>query len=894
MTKTSIGLDPVAGSADFLELQQWAAVAPDTAALVSQGRPALTYFGLWDHISATSEALCSAGLRPGTVAALALPSDACFVTAALAVTLQSTCTPLDPGLTADECRTYLQRLGASTLIAPHGNASPAEEVALGLGMNVIRIRDAKDSPAGRFTIAEAQTPGREPAARHSDAAFILLTSSTTGVPKMVPWSRANVRAAVLQDIRAFGLNRQDRFLALMPFHTAHSIYTILTQLSCGGSVGCPSALDAAGIFAAFESLRPTWSSAGPALHNLLLAQARDNPAFFRQIPLRFVRSAGAPPKQDLLATLENLLGVPVLDSYGLTEIPGVARNTPAQRRQGSVGKSVGADIGIVDELGNLLPAGEPGEIVARGPTLTAGYLDHLEANQAGFRNGWFYTGDLGHLDSDGFLFLAGRKKEIINRGGSKISPREVDDALARHPAVADVAAFAVPHRTLGEDVAAAVVLNASAEATELQLRRFAAEHLAPYKVPRRIVFVESIPRTAAGKPKRAALSEGFQALLSRPPGSPDSAGSRRPPTSLEGRLIEIWRPILGIQDIGAEDNFFDLGGDSLSAARMLAEVEAVEIGASLDGSAFFDQPTIVELARIIEDQAVRTVRDHDRDIRILEAEGDRNPFFCFSSDAGNPYQFRHLSRELGREQPLIVVCPTRAVQGAQLLNAKEIGRQSAATIRRLRKNGPYLIGGYCYGGVVAFEAALQLVEQGEEVALLVLLDTITPGYPKILPQWRRYVRQASAILRGVASGKASIRAQDILSHLGALGRIVGRRLGAKAKRALMPPGRMPASRRDTQPEEAWNAVVMREYVPRAFPSRIVQFLASDSSVSTVVLEDPRLGWRDFAGGGFHTRCVPGDHVSILGEANAPELAAELNRTLQEAAALRNSRAAQNG
>ncbi len=864
----------------FLEIQRWAATTPGAVALASPGREALTYAGLWDLVRTSSEAFSLAGLRPGSVAAIAMPSDASFVTAALAITLRSACAPLDPSLTRDEYLAYLQRLRASTLVVAQGSASAAVEGARQLGMTVIRIRSSEESPAGVFSLADVESPRTAISARHTDAAFLLLTSSTTGIPKLVPWSRENVRAAVQHDIRAFELTSADRFLALMPLHASHSVYTWLTQLACRGSVGFPVSLDSASIFAAFESFRPTWFSGGPATHQMLLACARETPAFFREIPLRFVRSGGAPPELGLLDTLETLLGAPVLDSYGLTEIPGVARNTPSQRKPGSLGRSVGAELAILDDSGNRLPPGQVGEIAARGPTLMSGYLDDPEANAAAFHSGWFRTGDIGHIDDDGFLFLVGRKKEMINRGGTKISPREVDDVLARHPAVADVAVFAIPHRTLGEDVAAAAVLRAPAEVSELDLRRFASDRLAAYKVPRRIVFVESIPKSAMGRPQRGALTEEFGALLAfKTAGQPGSPSTQRPPTEAEAQLAQIWRRLLGVEHIGVEDNFWDLGGNSLSATLMLAQAETLVLGGrNLDGSDFFDQPTIAALARILAQAAANpheTTRNHR--ILVLNGDGNRNPFFCFASSITTPYQFRHLSRELGPQQRFVVLFPPLADQSDRLLTAKEVAGQSLDAIRGLQKNGPYVIGGYCYGGLLAFEAALQLAEQGEEVALLALLDTPTPGYPKIARHWKRYARQGVEALQGLLHGKVVITAKDVAAHLLALRHIVGRRLGAKVNRVLVSPGSH-AHRTD----EEWNRVVMREYVPRSFPCPIVQFLATDTPVSTAVLDDPRLGWQDFARDGFETRRVPGNHVTMLDEPNAPRLGAELQRVLDAA------------
>jgi acyl-CoA synthetase (AMP-forming)/AMP-acid ligase II/thioesterase domain-containing protein len=876
---------PVRAS-DYLELEKWAAQTPNAIALAAPGPEPLNYSGLWRHVSALSEAFLEAGIRPGSVAALALPNGPAFVTATLAITLRSACAPLDLGLTKDEYRLYLPRIGASTLIYEADKIGPAVEVARELKMRLIAIQSSPDAVAGVFCIDDVDGPDQELPGRQTDAAFLLLTSATTAVPKLVPWSRSNVRAALSQDSRALEITPADRFLSLMPLCHASGLYTLLTQLFVGASVYCTSSFEIASFLDALQVFRPTSFSAGPAVHRVVLAHAHQAPDFFHRIPLRYVRSAGAPPQPGMLAKLEELLGAPVLDSYGLTEMVGTTRSTPSLRKPGSVGKAIDGEIAIMDDSGQLQPAETEGEVVIRGPMLMAGYLDDAAANAAAFtENGWFRTGDIGRLDQDGYLFLVGRRKEIINRGGKKISLPEVDHVLATHPAVAEVAAFAIPHPTLGEDVAAAVVLRLDVEATELGLRRFAAEHLAVYKIPQKVVFVENIPRTTLGKVKRSVLAERFRDLSVA---APHAWGDALEPTDTELRLIEIWRGILGSEQIGVEDNFFELGGDSLTAALMLTQAaQSFHIGPNLLPEAdFFDQPSIAALARMLEAGASRTAigRQLPNRLLFLRNAGSRIPFFCFSTTTLDPHRFRHLSRSLGPEQPFIVVCPSPAVQDNRRREIAEIARQCVVSIRALRNHGPYLLGGYCYGGVVAFETALQLTAEGEEVALLALFDTPTPGYPKIAREWKSYIRQGTAILRSLTRGKVPITTPDLAAHLRTLLRIATERRSARAQPALDSTG-APQTRTDHD----WNSLLMREYVPRVLFSPIIHFCASDELVSTQVLQDPRLGWRDFAGAGFESHMVAGDHVSMLEETNSPALAAKLEIALQTASTMLDQR-----
>jgi acyl-CoA synthetase (AMP-forming)/AMP-acid ligase II/thioesterase domain-containing protein len=867
---------------DYLDLEKWAAQTPDTIALAAPGRDPLTYSGLSRHVFATSEAFLRAGIRSSGVVALALPNGPEFVTATLAITLRSACAPLDLSLTRDEYRSYLPRIGASTLIFEAGKNGPVVEVARELKMRLIGIGSSPEAPAGVSSIDNVEGSDHDMPGRQTDAAFLLLTSATTDIPKLVPWTRANVRAAVSQDSRALEMTAADRFLSLMPLCHASGLYTLLTHLFSGGSVYCPSSFEMASFLEALQEFRPTSFSAGPAVHRIVLAHAQQDPEFFRRIPLRYVRSAGAPPQAGMLAKLEELFGAPVLDSYGLTEMVGATRSTPTLRKPGSVGKAIDGEMAIIDDSGRPQPPETEGEVVIRGPMLMSGYLDDPEANQSAFiQDGWFRTGDIGRLDHEGYLFLVGRRKEIINRGGKKISLPEVDNALATHPAVVEVAAFAIPHRTLGEDVAAAVVLHPKAAASELDLRRFAAESLASHKVPRKIVFVQNIPRTSLGKAKRSVLAERFGDLSAAAPSRPPASSDARKPSNAELRLIQIWRGVLGIEKIEIEDNFFELGGDSLTAALMLAEAsQSFNIGQHLVPEAeFFDQPSVAALARMLEECARQTGKEQRLPNRLmfLRNAGSRIPFFCFSTTTLDPHRFRHLSQSLGPYQPFIVVCPSPAVQDNRRLDITEVARQCVVSIRALRDHGPYFLGGYCYGGVVAFETALQLTAAGEEVALLALFDTPTPGYPKIARQWKSYIRRGVALLRSLTRGKVPIATPDLAAHLRTLVRMAAERRSASANPALAS-----ADAANSRTDDEWNGVLMREYVPRVLSSPIVHFCASDDPVSTQVLSDPRLGWRDFAGAGFESHMVAGDHVSMLEETNSPALAAMLEKVLEAA------------
>jgi acyl-CoA synthetase (AMP-forming)/AMP-acid ligase II len=503
-------------------LERHAIQSPVGVALAAPGRPPLTYKELGDNLRTTRRTLTDAGLRTGEIGALVLPNGPELITAFLAISGIGAGAPLNPALTENEYRFYLTRLGARVLITRDGVSSPAATAARALGMQVLRIHSTGDHAAGVFTLDAAESAAPEIPVRATDAALLLFTSATTGSPKLVPLTWGNLHAMAVRETHALQLTDADRFLSLMPLFHLHGLAAVLAQLYCGGTVISTPGFNPATFLSWLDEFRPTWFTSSPPLNRAILTLARAHPEVFRRIPLRLIRSTGATPEPEALAWLEKAAGVPVLAGYGLTETGGVTRETPDARKPGSAGRSSGLEVAIMDPLDKVLASGLEGEIAVRGASVTPGYVDDPEANQAAFRDGWFHTGDIGRLDSEGFLFITGRLREIIDRGGEKIVPQEVDEVLAAHPALADAAAFGVAHGTLGEDVAAAVVLRSGAAASELELRRFAANRLARFKVPRRIVFMDAIPRTATGKAQRGVLAEQFRsrALSHREPSSP--------------------------------------------------------------------------------------------------------------------------------------------------------------------------------------------------------------------------------------------------------------------------------------------------------------------------------------------------------------------------------------
>lgn len=482
----------------------------DGAAIAAPDSKTLTFSGLRAQIDDTARALQTHGIGRGSRVAIVLANGPELASTFLSVAACTSVAPLNPAYRAEEFEFYLSDLKARALIVEAGVESPAIAVARKLDIPVIRLNPARETGAGRFTLDLADMPTAREAAT-GDEALVLHTSGTTSRPKIVPLTQSNIVASARNIAATLELSCEDRGLVIMPLFHIHGIMAGITApLAAGGSVFCTPGFNALKFFSWMEEARPTWYTAVPTMHQTILARAHQHKALIEANRLRFIRSSSASLPPPLLNTLEEIFGAPVVEAYGMTEAcHQMASNPlpPGKRIAGTVGPAAGPDMRIMDVRGNLLDAGTRGEIVIRGPNVMGGYEANPEANVAAFHDGWFRTGDQGVMDEEGYVTITGRLKEIINRGGEKISPREIDEVLMDHPAVMQAVTFAIPHDKLGEDVGAAIVLRDGERISERDLRAFAALRLADFKVPRRIVFLEDIPKGPTGKLQRIGLAE---------------------------------------------------------------------------------------------------------------------------------------------------------------------------------------------------------------------------------------------------------------------------------------------------------------------------------------------------------------------------------------------------
>ena len=492
----------------------------DPAILTPEGA-VLNHAELRSEVDRLSGQLRELGLGARDRVAIVVPNGPEMAVAFLAAAVTGCAAPLNPKYRASELRFYLDDLGARALITrPDDSGSAAREAAAETPTVSLTLDGCLSEGGGSLLLAaesgDTSGAGRAPSSAEpaaDDVALVLHTSGTTSRPKIVPLRQRNLARSAAGIAESLALTAEDRSLNVMPLFHIHGLLAgLLAPLSAGGSVACTEGFDAFRFFTQLRGLSPTYYTAVPTMHQMVIARSARHRHTVAEAGLRFVRSSSASLPAPVLHELAELFEAPVIEAYGMTEATHqMCANPlpPAVAKPRSVGVPTGIELAVLDSQDTPLLPGERGEVSIKGPTVIDGYENNPAANAASFTSGWFRTGDEGYLDPDGYLFLTGRLKEQINRGGEKISPLEVDEALLRHPSVAQAVTFAVPHAKLGEDVAAAVVAADGSEVDERELRSFLSQSLAAFKVPRQVLVLDELPKGPTGKLQRIGLADSL-------------------------------------------------------------------------------------------------------------------------------------------------------------------------------------------------------------------------------------------------------------------------------------------------------------------------------------------------------------------------------------------------
>jgi acyl-CoA synthetase (AMP-forming)/AMP-acid ligase II/acyl carrier protein len=722
---------------------------PDAIAFEDAGDRKITYGELAGIVRRLAQSLTEYGVRRETRVAVVLPNGPELAVTLLGVCVTAVAAPLNILYVADEFRAYLAKLNAEYLVVLEGADSAAADVARDMGMAVLEL-----SADGRFaltgnverTAPDAVFSGPSP----DHVAAIMMTSGSTGSAKKVPLVHRKLMLSGRESCTTLSLEPGERCLCVLDQCYIAGLATMMSvPMIAGCTVIYTKEFDAAEFYWLLETKQPNWAEMVPTMLHEVLVRAREFPVTAGATSLRRVRVSGMALDEDLMARAETVLGVPILQSYGMTEAGVMISSTrmdPATRKPGSCGLPAGPELRIIDEDGATLPVDTVGEIVVRGENIMLGYEGGAEINDEAFIDGWFRTGDLGLLDTDGHVFLKGRVKHQINRAGEKVNPQEVDDVLMAHPAVAQVGTFPVAHRTIGEDVAAAVTLEAGAEVTQQELRDYARERLAAFKVPQRIVFLSRLPVGRTGKVDRLALAE--MAAAWAPPVEPVPAASE-----LEGRIAAVWAAQLGLAEVGPEDNFYSLGGDSLSAVRLFLAVEKA-LGSPLPDGAMVDITTVRKMVRLIGDAGMEVAPTAAGDtegelsetekrsiavvmnwggvpvaqpgsaIKVLNPDGRRQPVFWCNNAPGK--ELAGVAAHLSAEQPFYSLYSGVKLFARTDETVAKLARFSADKIIALQPEGPYYLGGNCHGGRLAVAVAQELARRGHVVNKLMLLEYASP------------------------------------------------------------------------------------------------------------------------------------------------------------------------
>jgi len=483
-----------------------------SGALLSAESSMLTFGALARQIERTVRFLNLHRIGRSNCVAVILPNGPQLAVAFTSIASAAVCAPLNPAYSTAEYRFYLADLHANALLTQPGFCPAATRAATDLGIPILTIAPSGDGLSGTFELDSSAPSG---AATHpgmagsDDVALLLHSSGTTAKPKLIPLTHRNLCVSARNISNTLQLTPEDRCLNIMPlFHVHGLVGAFLTSMATGSSVWCTPGFNAHQFSRWLQETHPTWYTAVPTMHQAILY--RMGVRVSAEPGLRFVRSSSAALPVRMGRELEARFDCPAIEAYGMTE--GAHQITsnplpPARREPGSVGTTTGTAAIILDEAGAVQPAGVHGEVAIRGESVTSGYRAPTEANQIAFSNGWLRTGDQGFLDNRGYLTLTGRLKEIINCGGEKVSPAEIDQVLTDHPSVATVLAFGVPCPMLGERVYAAVVPREGIQVTERELKIFASDRLARFKMPRRILILEDIPKGPTGKMQRIGMAD---------------------------------------------------------------------------------------------------------------------------------------------------------------------------------------------------------------------------------------------------------------------------------------------------------------------------------------------------------------------------------------------------
>ncbi len=872
---------------------------PDHSAIESPGYQPLTYRDLRNQIIFVIKTLNAMGFHRNNRIAVITPAGPETAVIIISVMAGFTCVPLNPQDKKHIFENYFSRIKIKAIIVQKGYKTSAVEVGISRNIPIIELIPGSDK-AGIFELKTTVGMNiKEPEfATSSDISHILLTSGTTSRPKIVPVFQKQSFLSRQRNYPPIKITPVDRCLHIVPYYHAAGIGApLLSVLLSGGTVICTKEFIPSDFFSLLKTYRPTFYSAGPALHKAILREIKKvNPDELKNNSLRFIRSGSAPLPSDTVNELEALLGVPVINTYASSETGPISVNYPP--KPGSVGIPVIDHLKIINDSGKGPGPLEQGEIVVQGETVFSGYEDAPEENKTAFIDGWFRMGDTGYLDGEGYLFITGRKKELINKGGEKISPAEIDDVLNNHPSVRQAMTFRINDPVLGEDIAALVVAE-NKKISEEELRTYLLARLIQFKVPRRIYFVDEIPKGPTGKLLRYVGEERYNS---------GALGDARIPATIldtvsqevsrtQEKLLLLWKEILDADSLSPDDDFFRCGGNSLTAIELLIKIQRV-FHITFPPDMIYLHPTIRQQVVLITQKAGNTPQYHPLIVPIHE-NGTLPPLFCFHPLGGWIQEYLYISRFFDQDRPVFGI-RSRGLEPAEkpVLTIEEAAREYLDAIKTVQQEGPYHLLGFSGGAIYAFELACHLQKMGECVTFLGIIDMSLPAPLKKLFNLNRGHGQNILIRTGFplytfVNSRLKKNPDSLLYAIFVKSvRLLSRGLlFLKGSTSLPAPGSnigfIPDARRrwiSTLPEQQQILVITQYraigmYKPGTFSGDITLF--STGPDSEFYPGDPSRGWNSCIHGKTFLIDIPGDHDTLhkapLGQATGKIIEESIKR-----------------
>jgi acyl-CoA synthetase (AMP-forming)/AMP-acid ligase II/thioesterase domain-containing protein/acyl carrier protein len=872
---------------------------PDHPALESPGQQSLTYRDLQKQVLLIIKTLNSLGFVRNDRIAVIMPAGPETAVLGIGIMAGFTHTPLNPQYRNHEFRDMFSRLKVKAILVQKNHKTAARDVALSQNIPIIEI-DPSPEKAGIFTIGEGIPVGEAEAvfSRPDDTVIVMQTSGTTSVPKIVPLSQKQFCKCAYAYFAQLNLSEKDISLHIVAhFHILGITHTLLAPLLGGGTVVCTRDYISSDFLSLLKTYRPTFYCAAPAHHKGILNELKKVPAGdLEHHSLRYIRSTSSPLPPQARKELETLFGVPVIESYAMTESPVISINMP--HKEGSAGIPMVESLVIMDEQGTILKTFENGEVAIRGDVVFSGYEDPAE-NVSAFTGGYFRTGDIGYLDKEGYLFLTGRRKELINKGGEKFSPQEIDAVLASYPGVREAMAFRIDDPVLGEDVAAMVV-RADEKVSEHDIRRYLLKRLIQFKVPRTICFVDQIPKGPTGKLLRYAGTERFNSGALRDGKMPEVPADTLSPQEsvIQDKIIQIWNEVLDIKSLSPDDDFFRCGGNSLTAIELLIKIQRV-FQITFPPDTIYLYPTIRQQALLIAREGITFSRYHPLIVPI-RGNGTLKPLFCFHPLGGWIKEYQYISLFFDQERPVFGI-RARGLEPEEkpVLTVEEAAIEYIEAIKTVQKDGPYHLLGFSGGALYAFEVACELQKRGEFVTFLGIIDMSLPAPLKRLFDMSRGQRPNILIRAGfplylflntwLKKNPDSPLYRLFVKSVRGVSQVL---LLLKGSRTPPPSESDDKSITDTQrswiatlPEKQQKLVrtqirAISVYKPGTFSGEITLF--STGQDPEFYPGDPARGWNSVITGNTIVTDIPGDHWTLYREPLGQMTAKKIEESLKKA------------